>query len=183
MYFLNFGVEGLTLSLPSSKSIFSQPSKEEFISEVVRIGTIIIFKFEQAMKSQVLHTVWCNITGEGTGEIWTWSLLEYPGFQRFLALGELGPKSRAAGDWWRAPPRENVLFKLRNGRAKFRDPGAGVMGLLPADACGWEIVLWQEARQEVRAPFLLHEYESPVGAWWQERGEKVTHRAATSGDS
>ena len=24
-----------------------------------------------------------------------------PGFQRFLALGELGPKSRAAGDWWR----------------------------------------------------------------------------------
>ena len=27
------------------------------------------------MKSQVLHTVWCNITGEATGEIWTWSLL------------------------------------------------------------------------------------------------------------
>ena len=27
------------------------------------------------MKSQVLHTVWCNMTGEATGEIWTWSLL------------------------------------------------------------------------------------------------------------
>ena len=27
------------------------------------------------MKSHVLHTVWCNITGEAAGEIWTWSLL------------------------------------------------------------------------------------------------------------
>ena len=27
------------------------------------------------MKSQVLHTVWCNITGEAAGEIWHWSLL------------------------------------------------------------------------------------------------------------
>ena len=31
------------------------------------------------MKSQVLHTVWCNITGEATGEIWTWSLLGVKG--------------------------------------------------------------------------------------------------------
>ena len=28
------------------------------------------------MKSQVLHTVWCGITGEAAGEIRTWSLLE-----------------------------------------------------------------------------------------------------------
>ena len=27
------------------------------------------------MKSQVLHTVWCSISGEAAGEIWTWSLL------------------------------------------------------------------------------------------------------------
>ena len=27
------------------------------------------------MKSQVLHAVWCNISGEATGEIWNWSLL------------------------------------------------------------------------------------------------------------
>ena len=27
------------------------------------------------MKSQVLHIVWCNISGEAAGEIWTWSLL------------------------------------------------------------------------------------------------------------
>ena len=31
-------------------------------------------------KSQVLiHTVWCNITVEATGEIWTWSLLGVKG--------------------------------------------------------------------------------------------------------
>ena len=27
------------------------------------------------MKSHVLHTVWCNISGEAAGEIWNWSLL------------------------------------------------------------------------------------------------------------
>ena len=27
------------------------------------------------MKSQVLRTVWCYITGEAAGEIWHWSLL------------------------------------------------------------------------------------------------------------
>ena len=27
------------------------------------------------MKSQVLHTVWCNVSGEIAGEIWHWSLL------------------------------------------------------------------------------------------------------------
>ena len=26
------------------------------------------------MKSQVLHTVWCNVSGEAAGEIWSWSL-------------------------------------------------------------------------------------------------------------
>ena len=32
----------------------------------------------------------------------------YHGFQRFLALGELGPKSRAAGDWGEAEPRRET---------------------------------------------------------------------------
>ena len=27
------------------------------------------------MKSQVLHTAWCNVSGEAAGEIWNWSLL------------------------------------------------------------------------------------------------------------
>ena len=37
------GLSCLTLSLPSSKSTFSQPSKEKCISEVARICSIIIF--------------------------------------------------------------------------------------------------------------------------------------------
>ena len=42
------------------------------------------------MKSQVLHTVWCNITVEATGEIWTWSLLGVKGLKgRKNALFEL----------------------------------------------------------------------------------------------
>ena len=31
------------------------------------------------MKSQVLHTVWCHISGEAAGEIWNWSLLGVKG--------------------------------------------------------------------------------------------------------
>ena len=37
------------------------------------------------MKSQVLHTVWCNISGEVAGEIWYWSLLGVEGLS-FLSL-------------------------------------------------------------------------------------------------
>ena len=36
------------------------------------------------MKSQVLHTAWCHISGEAAGEIWTWSLLGVKGKQRKL---------------------------------------------------------------------------------------------------
>ena len=31
------------------------------------------------MKREVLHTVWCNISGEAAGEIWHWSLLRVKG--------------------------------------------------------------------------------------------------------
>ena len=68
----------LTLLLfvfPSSKSTFSQPFKEQYISEVVRIGSIIILHLSKAMKSWILHTMWCIFTGEAAGEIWNWSLL------------------------------------------------------------------------------------------------------------
>ena len=43
----------------SSKRTFSQPFKEKCIGEVVRVDGIIIFLLssEEAMKSQVLHTV------------------------------------------------------------------------------------------------------------------------------
>ena len=47
----------LTLSLLSSKCTFSQPFKEKFIGEVMRIGSIILFSLSEAMKSKFLHTV------------------------------------------------------------------------------------------------------------------------------
>ena len=44
------------------------------------------------MKSQVLHTVWCNISGEAAGEIWHWSLLGVKGLNVWLS-GSLSPKT------------------------------------------------------------------------------------------
>ena len=48
------------------------------------------------MESQVLHTVWRNISGEAAGEIWNWSLLGVKGFKasplstwRPLAISQL----------------------------------------------------------------------------------------------
>ena len=46
------------------------------------------------MKSQLLHTLWCNITGEATGESWTWSLLGVKGLKDSIfgiPLVEHGP--------------------------------------------------------------------------------------------
>ena len=41
------------------------------------------------MENQVLHTVWCNISGEAAGDIWNWSLLGVEGLslQNFPASG------------------------------------------------------------------------------------------------
>ena len=36
------------------------------------------------MKSQVLHTVSCNIAGEAAGEIWNWSLLGVKGLNQWV---------------------------------------------------------------------------------------------------
>ena len=66
--------QSLTLSLPSSKSTFSQPSKEKCISAVVRTGSIIIFHliifhFSSYEKPGSWYCVyWCNIFGEAAGE-------------------------------------------------------------------------------------------------------------------
>ena len=38
------------------------------------------------MKSHVLHTVWCNISGEAAGEIWYWSLLGVKGLSHCPSL-------------------------------------------------------------------------------------------------
>ena len=59
----------LTLSLPSSKSTFSQRFEEKCISEVVRSGSIIIFHQGQSYERPSLHAVRCNIFGEAAGEI------------------------------------------------------------------------------------------------------------------
>ena len=45
------------------------------------------------MKSQVLHAVWCNISGEAAREIWNWSLLGIEGFSS-LKLKATGYKKR-----------------------------------------------------------------------------------------
>ena len=33
------------------------------------------------MENHVLHTVWCNISGEAAGEVWNWSLLGVKGLK------------------------------------------------------------------------------------------------------
>ena len=51
--------------IPSSKRTFSHHLLlKECISEVVRVGSINHRSSELAMESHVLHTVWCNISGE-----------------------------------------------------------------------------------------------------------------------
>ena len=45
------------------------------------------------MKSQVLHTVWCNISGEAAGEIGDWSLLGVKGLNAFVATLVVNKKS------------------------------------------------------------------------------------------
>ena len=51
------------------------------------------------MKSQVLHTVWCNIAGEAAGEIWNWSLLGVKGLTWICVISLNGPTgwTRLAG--------------------------------------------------------------------------------------
>ena len=62
------------LKIKTQNGSFSQPFKEKCISEVVRIGNIIIFHLSK-LYCQVLHTMWCDISGEAAGEIWNWSLM------------------------------------------------------------------------------------------------------------
>ena len=67
------------------------------------------------MKSQVLHTVWCYISGEAAGEIWNWSLLGVKGLSSRpfqigpFSLPSTGPTPRSGfvrvqlcpNTWWR----------------------------------------------------------------------------------
>ena len=58
------------------------------------------------MKSQVLHTVWCNISAEAAGEIWNWSLL---GVKRL----NLSSRSWKCADFriWSFHKKREVLLK------------------------------------------------------------------------
>ena len=69
-----------TLALPSLKSTFSQPLREKCVSKLVIIGSKVMFHPNNAMKSHVLHTVWCNFSGEAAWEIdrsWEWKGYRY----------------------------------------------------------------------------------------------------------
>ena len=70
---------------PSSESTFSQPFKEKYISEVVRIGGIIIFRPGKLWKA-TFSILWCDISGEAAGEIWHWSLLGVKGLKKNLLI-------------------------------------------------------------------------------------------------
>ena len=68
-------IRNLTFSFPSSKSIFSQRIKETCMSEVVRIGSVVIFHSLSKLGQAKFSILWCNIPGEAAGETWKWSLL------------------------------------------------------------------------------------------------------------
>ena len=53
--------------------------KEKCTNEEMRIGKYNHLSSEWPMKSQVFHTVWCDIFGEAAGEIWKRPLLGVKG--------------------------------------------------------------------------------------------------------
>ena len=106
----------LAVWLPSSKTTFSQPSQREMYKWGSENWQYNHPSSGYAMKSQVLHTVWCNISGEAAGEIWNWSLLGVtpPGCSK---SARDTPRLRAAGDprWTlvttvsRTPPGSKIM--------------------------------------------------------------------------
>ena len=88
----------LTLSLPSSKSTFSQPFKREMYSKNCLYNHLSSVK---AVKTQVLHTVLCYISGEAAGEIWNWSLLGVKGLSTCANYqsGDRTETRSLAGPW------------------------------------------------------------------------------------
>ena len=62
------------------------------------------------MKSQVLHTVWCHISGVAAGEIWTWSLL---GVKRLSPMHNV-PKIAYSTN------NTKCILQLRKGRDYFK---------------------------------------------------------------
>ena len=55
---------------------------EKSMSDAMRIWLDNRFSSDEATKSKVIHAVWCNITCEAAGQIWTWSLLGVRGLKQ-----------------------------------------------------------------------------------------------------
>ena len=69
------------------------------------------------MKSQVLHTVWCDISGEAAGGIWHWSLV---GVKGLIFSSTLVGDSRI--------PRPNpVTWNRHRGNTLFGRPGTPIL--------------------------------------------------------
>ena len=61
------------------------PNSSSLSREVVRIGSIFIFSTEWVVESQVLRTVWCNVSRKAAGRVfWNWSLLRLKGLIHWL---------------------------------------------------------------------------------------------------
>ena len=52
------------------------------------------------MKSQVLHTVWCDISGEDAGEIWDWSFLGVTGLRSLVGTYMQSVHYFVPSTWW-----------------------------------------------------------------------------------
>ena len=89
-----------------------------FQREMYKWG-IIIFHLSKVMKSQFLNTVWCNISGEAAGAIWSWSLLGVKGLTCVLPMvgwRKISDIKSRNGKyrifWMRALPRISGLPRL-----------------------------------------------------------------------
>ena len=129
----------VTLSLPSSKIHSPNLLQRERISDLVRIGGIIIFH----MKTQVPRTVWCNIHGEAAGEIWDWSPLGVEGLKADIRRVQLGWRftgrtggrtacgtARSAGSVQQGRP--TCVRTTRKGRKQTRKQKKGRNALSPS---------------------------------------------------
>ena len=90
------------------KYTFSQPFQDKCISEVARIGSIIIFNLSKLWKAR-FFILMCNISGEAAEQIWNWSLLEVEGLilSSSLHSPSLSPSARTVrrldryvNKWW-----------------------------------------------------------------------------------
>ena len=86
---------------------FSSHFSFSFELKMIRGGTCVQYHRRKAMGKEhtrriiKIMTFWCDCTPDYVSRDWS---DHCPGVQRFLALGELGPKSRAAGGWGEASP-------------------------------------------------------------------------------